>query len=77
MPMNKLFITGIVLVAAGAAMLFYDHYNYTTTENVLQIGPITATAERTHTVELPPFLGWLLVIGGAGIVAFAALGKKD
>ena len=74
--MNSILITGITLVAIGAALLGYDHYSYTTRENVLQIGPITATAERTHTVNFPPILGWLLVGGGACVIAFGALSNK-
>jgi hypothetical protein len=68
---------GIALVLFGAAILAYDHYNYTTTDTVLQIGPITATAERTHTVSLPPILGWLLIGGGACALAYAVLSRKN
>ena len=74
--MKAMFILGIALIVIGAAVLGYDHYSYTTTDEVLKIGPITATAERTHTVALPPFLGWLLMAGGAGVLAFAAMSKK-
>ena len=75
--MKTYFLVGIALLLLGAAVLGYDHYSYTTTDSVLQIGPITATAERTHTVMLPPILGWLLVGGGALVLAFAALSKKS
>lgn len=75
--MKTILILGIALLLIGAAVLGYDHYTYTTTENILQIGPITATAEKTHTVSLPPVIGWLLVVGGAGLLAFALLSKKN
>jgi hypothetical protein len=75
--MKTLLFLGIALIVAGAAFLGYDHYSYTTRENILQIGPITATAERTHTVSLPPIIGWLLIGGGACVLVFAALSKKD
>jgi len=75
--MKTPFILGIALIVIGAAVIGYDHYSYTTQENVLQIGPITATAERTHTVSMPPIIGWLLIGGGACVFAFAALSKKS
>ena len=74
--MKNAFMIGIVLVALGAAMLGYDHYSYTTREQVLQVGPLTATAEQTHTVALPPVLGWLLVGGGLCLVVFAFSRKQ-
>ena len=74
--MKNALILGIALMAIGAAVLGYDHYSYTTKEQVLQIGPITATADKTHTVSLPPVLGWLLVGGGACLIIFG-LSKKN
>ena len=75
--MKTILILGVALIVIGAAVLGYDHYSYTTKEKILQIGPITATAEQTHTVSLPPILGWLLIGGGACVLAFAALSKKN
>ena len=75
--MKATVILGVALIVIGAAGLGYDHYTYTTTENILRIGPITATAERTHTVSLPPIIGWLLIGGGACVLTFAALSKKN
>lgn len=74
--MKAILITGVALIVMGAAVLGYDHYSYTTTENILQIGPITATAERTHTVSIPPLVGWVLIGGGACVIAYAILSKK-
>lgn len=75
--MKTIYILGIALIVIGAAVLGYDHYSYTTTEKILEIGPITATAEKTHTVSLPPILGWLLIGGGACALAFGAWSRKD
>ncbi len=75
--MKNSLVLAIALIVIGGAVLGYDHYTYTTTENVLQIGPITATAERTHTVSLPPIIGWLLIGVGGCLLAFALLSKKD
>lgn len=74
--MKTSLILGIALIVMGAAVLGYDHYSYTTTEEVLKIGPLTATAEETHTVSLPPILGWLLVAAGAGTLVFGAWSRK-
>ncbi len=73
--MKSTLILGIALIVMGAAVLGYDHYSYTTTEQVLQIGPLTATAERTHIVSFPPILGWLLIGGGACALFFGARSK--
>jgi hypothetical protein len=75
--MKTILILGVALIVIGGAVLGYDHYSYTTKEKILQVGPITATAERTHTVSLPPIIGWLLIGGGACVLAFAALSKKN
>lgn len=75
--MKPILLIGIVLIALGGAVLGYEQYSYTTREQVLQIGSITATAERTHTVSLPPLLGWLLIGGGVCLLAYSALTKKN
>ena len=75
--MKNTFIAGIVMVVLGAALLGYGYFNYTTTEQVLKIGPITATAEREHTVSFPPILGWLLVGGGICVLVFGFTSKKN
>ena len=73
--MKPTLIAGIALIVLGAAVLGYDHYTYTTTEQVLKIGPLTATAEKSHTVSFPPILGWLLVVAGAGVLIFGSRSK--
>lgn len=75
--MKPILIIGIVLIVLGGAVLGYSQYSYTTKEQVLQIGPIVATADQVHTVTLPPLLGWLLIGGGACLLAFAALSRKN
>ena len=73
--MKSFLFAGIALIIAGAAVLGYDHYSYTTKEKVLQIGPVTATADKEHTVSFPPLLGWLLIAGGACVLVLG-LKKK-
>ena len=75
--MKNTLIVGVLLIVIGAAFLGYDHYSYTTRETVLQIGPLKATADREHTVSFPPIIGWVLIAGGACVLAFGALSNKD
>ena len=75
--MKPILLIGIALIVLGGAVLGYEQYSYTTREQVLQIGPITATGEQTHTVSLPPLLGWLPIGGGVFLLAYSALGKKN
>ncbi|AWI74647.1 hypothetical protein CEW83_04990 [Parazoarcus communis] len=57
-------ITGFLRVVMGAAMLVCQTLDNTTTEEVLRIGPVAATAEQMQTDALLPLIGWLLVGGG-------------
>lgn len=75
--MKPLLAIGITLIILGGAILGYEQYSYTTKEQVFQIGGIKATAEQTHTVMLPPLLGWLLVGGGALVLIFVVMDRKD
>jgi len=69
--MNKML--GIILVVLGLIGLAWGGFTYTTRESVVDIGPIHATREKTHTVPLPPILGAVALIGG---VALLMTGKK-
>lgn len=72
--MKSIIFTGVALIIAGAAVL--GHYTYTTQEKVLQIGPVTATAEREHTLSFPPILGWALIAGGACVLILGLSRKR-
>jgi hypothetical protein len=61
-------ITGIVLIVIGAIALAYGGISYTSREEVLDIGPIEATAERTRRIPLPPVLGGVAIVGGLALL---------
>jgi uncharacterized membrane protein len=65
--MNK--TIGILLIVIGAAMLIWTGFTYTKKEKIIDAGPIQVSADREKTVNWPPYLGGLLVIGGLVIVA--------
>ena len=64
--MNKLI--GIILIVVGAVMLIWTGFTYTKKEKIIDAGPIQVSADREKTVNWPPYLGGLLVIGGIVIV---------
>jgi hypothetical protein len=55
--------------------LAYQGFNYTHRENILDVGPIHATAEEHDCVSIPPALGGLALVGG--IVLLVGGAKKN
>ena len=69
--MNK--TIGIILIALGLFGLAWGGFSYTTSENVVDIGPIRATREKTHNIPLAPIGGALALTGG---IALLVAGRK-
>lgn len=61
-------LAGVLLIVLGLIALAYQGFTYTSRETVLEIGPITATAERERTIPLPPIVGVVAVIAGIALV---------
>jgi hypothetical protein len=55
---------GIILCVLGLVGLAWGGFTYTTQEKVIDIGPIHATREQTHTIPLPPIAGAFALLGG-------------
>ena len=70
--MNK--TLGVILIVLGVAGLAWGGFSYTTREKVVDIGPIHATRDQTHTVLFPPIAGALALIGG---IVLLAAPKRD
>ena len=68
-------IVGLSLIVLGLVALAYGGISYTRREKVVDIGPIEATAERRHTVPLPPVLGGLALAGGVVLLIYGAKTK--
>lgn len=60
---------GIILVALGIVMLIYSGFSFVTTEKVVDIGPIEINKEKNHSVQWPPIVGVVLLIGGVVVIA--------
>lgn len=69
--MNK--TLGMVLIVIGLVGLAWGGFTYTTTEKIVDIGPIHATREKAHNVPLTPIAGAVALIGG---VILLVAGKK-
>ena len=55
---------GVILIVLGLVALAYQGINYTTSEKIVDIGPIEASKETKKTIPLPPVLGIVAVAGG-------------
>ena len=74
--MKGTLILGVALMLIGAAILGYRQFSYQTRETVLEIGQLKATADKTHTVPMPPILGWALLGAGVCVLVFSARSKS-
>ena len=72
MGMTPLRMLGIVLVVLGLASLAYQGVTYTTREKIFDIGPISATTERTKQIPLPPLAGIAVAATGVLLVIVGA-----
>ena len=62
---------GIILIVLGAAMLIWTGFTYTKKEKIIDAGPIQVSADKRKSVNWPPYLGGLLVIGGIVVITTA------
>jgi uncharacterized membrane protein YidH (DUF202 family) len=68
-------IIGIILIAIGIIALAYGGFTYTKREKIIDAGPLQVSADREHTIPLPPILGGACLIGG--IILVLAGGRKS
>lgn len=62
-------LIGIALIIVGAIMIIWTGFTYTKKEKIIDAGPIQVSADRQKTVNWPPYLGGILLIGGIVVVA--------
>jgi uncharacterized membrane protein YidH (DUF202 family) len=67
-------ILGVLLIAIGIIAFAYQGFTYTTREKAVDLGPIQITADKTHTVSIPPIVGAVAVI--TGLVLLVTGGRK-
>jgi hypothetical protein len=64
---------GIILIVLGLFGLAWGGLSYTTSEKIVDIGPIHATRDTTHNVPLAPIGGALALTGG---IVLLVAGRK-
>ena len=69
-------LIGIALIALGLIALVYQGITYTTSEKVVDLGPLKITAQKEKTIPLPPILGGLALAGGIVLVVVASRKSK-
>jgi hypothetical protein len=70
--MKGLAVVGIVLIVLGILALAYQGITYTTSEKIVDLGPLKASVEKEKTIPLPPVLGGLAVAAGVFLVWMGA-----
>lgn len=63
-------IMALILIALGIIALVYQGISYQSQDRVVDLGPLHVTAERTHTLPLPPIAGAVALLGGIALLIF-------
>jgi hypothetical protein len=66
--MKPAVVIGIILIVIGVIALAWQGITYTTTERVVDLGPLKVEAQKEKTIPLPPILGVLALVGGVVLV---------
>ena len=61
-------LLAIALIAIGIIAFAYQGITYTSRDNVVDVGPLHVTAERSHTLPLPPIVGAIALAGGLALL---------
>jgi hypothetical protein len=66
--LNTTKILAIALIAVGIIAFAYQGITYTSRDKVVDLGPLHVTAERSHTLPLPPIVGAVALVGGLALL---------
>ena len=67
--MNR--VIGMLMIVIGAAMLIWTGFTYTKKEKIIDAGPIQVSADKQESVNWPPYLGGILLVGGIVVLVNA------
>ena len=72
----RLTVLGIVIAVVGGVALYFGGLPYTEREQILDIGPIQATAEVRDRVDVPPLVGGAILAFGVGLAVYGAVRRR-
>jgi uncharacterized membrane protein HdeD (DUF308 family) len=73
--MKPIMLLGVVLIVIGVLALAYQGITYTTSEKVIDLGPLKASVEKQKTIPLPPILGGVAL--AAGVILLVVGNKRS
>lgn len=62
------------MIIVGVVMLIWTGFTYTKKEKIIDAGPLEISAEKEKSVNWPPYIGGILLVGG--IIVFATAKKS-
>jgi len=72
--MKPLAVAGLLLIVVGIAGLTLGRFSYTTEKKVIDLGPITASVDEKHNIDIPDIAGiGAILVGGL----LLSLGRKN
>ena len=70
--MRAMIMFGIALFIAGLAALVWPAVTYTTTDEVLDLGPLEVTTQDRERIDLPPAFGIATAAAGVALIAIGS-----
>lgn len=71
--MNGKTLLGLLLVLAGIAVLVFGGVSYTSSETIIDVGPVEVQAEEERSLPVEPILAGLAIVGGLALIG---VGRK-
>jgi hypothetical protein len=66
--MRPITVVALILIVIGIVALAYQGITYTTSEKVVELGPLKVEAERERTIPLPPVVGVAALVAGVALL---------
>jgi len=71
--MNQGRSIAVILIVIGIILFSYEGViKYRTRDTVIDAGPLHVTAEKTHTIDVPPVAGAVALIAGVALLIGSA-----